>query len=58
MSFTRFHDDPSRIKKENIETSMQNQYIFNVPGNTKTLYSGDTINLINHWKKVFLNLLV
>lgn len=35
MSFTRFHDDPSRIKKENIETSMQNQYIFNVPGNTK-----------------------
>ena len=34
MSFTRFHDDPARIKKENIETSALNDYIFNVPGNT------------------------
>ena len=34
MSFTRFHDDPARIKKENIETSALNDYLFNVPGNT------------------------
>ena len=27
MSFTRFHDDPVRIKKENIETSAMNDYI-------------------------------
>jgi hypothetical protein len=33
MSFTRFHDDPARIQKQNIETSAMNSYIFNVPGN-------------------------
>ena len=39
MSFTRFHDDPARIIKRNIETSSMNDYIFNVPGNTKTIQS-------------------
>lgn len=34
MSFTRFHDDPARIKKENLEISSMNDYIFNVPGCT------------------------
>lgn len=34
MSFTRFHDDPNRIQKTNLETSAMNDYIFNVPGNT------------------------
>ena len=34
MSFTRFHDDPARIQKTNIETTSINNYIFNVPGNT------------------------
>tara|TARA_B100001287_G_scaffold270185_1_gene268612 strand:+ start:164 stop:640 length:477 start_codon:yes stop_codon:yes gene_type:complete len=34
MSFTRFHDDPARIQKTNLETSSINNYIFNVPGNT------------------------
>ena len=34
MSFTRFHDDPNRIQKTNLETSAVNDYIFNVPGNT------------------------
>lgn len=34
MSFTRFHDDPARIKKENLETNAMNDYLFNVPGNT------------------------
>lgn len=33
MSFTRFHDDPARIQKRNLETSHLNDYIFNVPGN-------------------------
>ena len=35
MSFTRFHDDPNRIQKKNIEISTMNQYIFNTPGNTQ-----------------------
>lgn len=39
MSFTRFHDDPARIIKKNIETSSMNDYIFNVPGNTSTIQS-------------------
>jgi hypothetical protein len=34
MSFTRFHDDPNRIQKTNLETSAMNDYIFNVPGNS------------------------
>ena len=34
MSFTRFHDDPNRIQKTNLETSALNDYRFNVPGNT------------------------
>ena len=33
MSFTRFHDDPNRIQKTNLETSAMNDYVFNVPGN-------------------------
>lgn len=33
MSFTRFHDDPCRIQKRNMEISAVNDYIFNVPGN-------------------------
>jgi hypothetical protein len=35
MSFTRFHDDPNRIQKTNLERSAINDYTFNVPGNTK-----------------------
>ena len=34
MSFTRFHDDPNRIQKTNLETNAINDYIFNIPGNT------------------------
>lgn len=33
MSFTRFHDDPARIQKQNMETTAINDYTFNVPGN-------------------------
>ena len=35
MSFTRFHDDPNRIQKTNLERSAINDYTFNVTGNTK-----------------------
>ena len=33
MSFTRFHDDPARIQKANMENTYLNDYTFNVPGN-------------------------
>ena len=39
MSFTRFHDDPARIIKKNIEASSMNDYVFNVPGNTMGIQS-------------------
>lgn len=32
MSFTRFHDDPSRIKKQSEESSFQGRYFLNTPG--------------------------
>ena len=35
MSFTRFHDDPNRIHKANIETAAMCDYNFNVPSNFK-----------------------
>lgn len=43
MSFTRFHDDPNRIQKTNLETSAMNDYVFNVPNNVKsrTLFFDD-----------------
>jgi hypothetical protein len=33
MSFTRFHDDPCRIVKQNQQMTDQSRYILNVPGN-------------------------
>lgn len=43
MSFTRFHDDPNRIQKTNLETSAINDYIFNVPNNvnSKSVFFND-----------------
>ena len=32
MSFTRFHDDPSRIKKQIDESSFTGRYMLNTPG--------------------------
>jgi len=32
MSFTRFHDDPNRIKKQNEESSFTGRYMLNTPG--------------------------
>lgn len=34
MAFTRFHDDPNRIIKKNLETTNMSDYTFNVPSNT------------------------
>ena len=33
MSFTRFHDDPQRIKKYLQESTDQGRYMLDVPGN-------------------------
>ena len=33
MSFTRFHDDPNRIKKQLQQATDPGRYILNVPGN-------------------------
>ena len=33
MSFTRFHDDPCRVKKQLQESTDQGLYYLNVPGN-------------------------
>lgn len=43
MAFTRFHDDPSRVIKSNLETSSINDYMFNIPSNTnnKNVYIDD-----------------
>ena len=43
MSFTRFHDDPNRIQKTNLETSAMNDYTFNVPNsvNSKSVFFTD-----------------
>ena len=32
MAFTRFHDDPNRIKKQNEESSFVGRYMLNMPG--------------------------
>ena len=33
MSFTRFHDDPARIRKQLEETTFSEKYYLNTPGN-------------------------
>ena len=37
MAFTRFHDDPARIKKQINESSFTGRYMLNVPGPGDTL---------------------
>jgi hypothetical protein len=37
MAFTRFHDDPARIKKQIDESSFTGRYMLNVPGPGDTL---------------------
>ena len=37
MAFTRFHDDPARIKKQIEESSFTGRYMLNVPGQGESL---------------------
>ena len=59
MSFTRFHDDPNRIKKKNIEISMMNQYTFNTPNNinnASVFYDDPHLRMQKSGHKLYKNL--
>jgi len=50
MSFTRFHDDPCRIKKQLQESTDQGRWILNVPGNgDKPAYFDDPYIRMQGW---------
>jgi len=50
MAFTRFHDDPCRIKKQLQESTDQGRYILNVPGNgEKPYYMDDPYLRLQRW---------
>lgn len=50
MAFTRFHDDPCRIKKKLQESTDQGRYMLNVPGNgDKPLYIDDPHIRLQQW---------
>ena len=50
MSFTRFHDDPCRIVKQNQQMTDQGRYILNVPGNgPKPCYMQDPQIISQKW---------
>ena len=50
MAFTRFHDDPCRIKKRLQESTDQGKYILNVPGNgDKPFYVDDPYLRLQKW---------
>lgn len=50
MAFTRFHDDPCRIKKQLQESTDQGRYILNVPGNgLKPHYIDDPYLRLQKW---------
>lgn len=50
MSFTRFHDDPCRIKKQLLELKQQENYMLNVPGNgTKPCFMEDPFIRLQKW---------
>ena len=50
MSFTRFHDDPCRIKKQLQESTDQGRWILNVPGNgEKPAYFDDPYIRMQGW---------
>ena len=50
MSLTRFHDDPNRIKKTNLEASAILDYKFNVPSNfnNNNIYISDPHLRLQH----------
>ena len=50
MSFTRFHDDPCRIMKQQQEATDQGKWILNVPGNgEKPYYMMDPSIRLQKW---------
>jgi len=50
MAFTRFHDDPCRIKKRLQESTDQGRYILDVPGNgTNPSYINDPYLRLQKW---------
>jgi hypothetical protein len=50
MSFTRFHDDPCRIKKALQESTDQGRYMLDVPGNgTNPCYMADPYMRMQKW---------
>ena len=50
MSFTRFHDDPCRIIKQNQQMTDQGRWILNVPGNgDKPCYISDPQIIPQKW---------
>ncbi len=50
MAFTRFHDDPCRIKKQLQETTGAGRYILNVPGNgDKPCFMDDPYCRLQQW---------
>ena len=50
MSFTRFHDDPARIKKQIQDSSFSGRYMLNVPGQGTDLpFVEDPHIRLQHW---------
>ena len=50
MAFTRFHDDPNRIKKQIMESSFTGRYMLNVPGQGTDLpFFEDPHIRLQHW---------
>ena len=50
MAFTRFHDDPNRIKKQIAESSFTGRYMLNVPGQgTDLAFVEDPHVRLQHW---------
>ena len=50
MSFTRFHDDPCRIKKQNQESTGPGRYMLDVPGNgLKPCFMEDPFVRLQKW---------
>lgn len=50
MSFTRFHDDPNRIKKQLQQATDPGRYILNVPGNgPKPCFMDDPYMRMQKW---------
>lgn len=50
MAFTRFHDDPNRIKKQIAESSFTGRYMLNVPGQGTDLpFIEDPHIRLQHW---------